>query len=43
VAKHTGALHQAHDLLDAFLVIVVAEVEADDDRRLGIGGRGGAV
>jgi hypothetical protein len=42
-AQHAGALHQAYDLLGAFLVVVVAEIEGNDDRRLGIGGRGGAL
>jgi hypothetical protein len=36
-------LHQAYDFLGAFLVVVVAEIERNDDRRLGIGGRGGAL
>jgi hypothetical protein len=36
-------LHQAHRFLGALLVVVVAEIEADDDRRLGVGGRGRAL
>jgi hypothetical protein len=43
VAPHAGAFDQAHHLLDAFLVAVVAEIQADDDRRLGIGGAKGKV
>ena len=42
VAQHAGALHQAHHFLDRLLVMRLAEVEADDDRRLGIGGCGGS-
>jgi hypothetical protein len=41
MALHAGAFHQAHDLLDAIFVMVVAEIEADDDCRLGISGCGG--
>ena len=40
VAGDARALDQAHDLLDALRVGVVAEVEADDDRRPRIGGCG---
>jgi hypothetical protein len=37
VAAHAGALDQAHDLLDALLVGVVAEIETHDDRCLRVG------
>jgi len=41
-AQDARALEEARTFLDAFLVAVVAEVQADDDRRLRIGGSGGA-
>jgi hypothetical protein len=40
--EHAGALHQAHHLLDALLVMGIAEIEANQDRRPGIGGCGGS-
>src|SRR6266581_182333 len=41
-AHDARALHEARGFRDAFLVAAVAEVQADDDRRLRIGGWGGA-
>jgi hypothetical protein len=43
MAHHARALHEAHHLLDAFLIAVVAEVEAHDDCRLRVGGPLGTV
>src|SRR5690606_33987121 len=40
---HARARHQAHDLLDALRVVGVAEIQANDDGRQGIGGWGGSV
>ena len=42
VAPDPGAFHQAHHFLDALFVVSVAEIEAHDNRRLGIGGCGGS-
>ena len=39
----SGALHQADDFRDAFLMGVVAEVQAHDDRRLRVEGGGMAI
>jgi hypothetical protein len=39
VAADSRAFHQTHNLGDAFLVSVVAEIEADDDRGLRVSGR----
>ena len=41
VANDAGTFNQTNHLGDAFLVIVVTEVEAHDDRRPGIGGANG--
>src|SRR5882672_9653361 len=38
VAQHARARDKAHDFRDALFVLGVAEVQADDDRRAGIGG-----
>ena len=40
VALHPRALHQSHHFLDALLKIGLAEIQADDDGRLRIGGLG---
>jgi hypothetical protein len=37
VTRDPGALHQAHGLLYAFVVMLVCEIQANDDRRLGVG------
>jgi hypothetical protein len=42
VTHHPGAFDQAHHLGDALFVGGVAEIEADDDRRAGVGGLGAA-
>jgi hypothetical protein len=43
VTPHARAFHQPHHLLDALFVSGVAEVQANEDRRLRICGCGGAV